>query len=476
LPDSIQSTADARELSRSPFARNLRKALADLHDPVALRRNPLIQNVVLTEKADGAAALREWLVNGVNTLRPGPDVHVDSKAWRTYRVLQLRYVEARSAVEVERLLAISTSQYYREHQAALDALTVLLLEKGSQPRDGVAASDVDELAARLAQQHNLPAYITSFIGRERELADIGELLTTNRLVTLTGAGGCGKTRLALEVAAGQVQRFRDGVWLVDLTPLAEAGLVTQTIASSLGVQEGPAEPIAATLVRAIQSKNMLLVLDNCEHLLQACSQVVDSLLRASAHLNILITSREITGITGECVFHVPPLSMPSSTLATPTHALLEFPAIRLFVERASTVSSSFALTEHSAGSVVQICNQLDGLPLAIELAAARVNVFTPRQIARRLTDRFHLLTGGSRAAPPHHQTLRALIDWSYELLSPDERRLFERLAVFAGGWTIEAAESVCAADELQPAAIGGLLAALVERSLVVAEPVADEMR
>jgi len=186
----------------------------------------------------------------------------------------------------------------------------------------------------------------------------------------------------LEVAAGEVQRFRDGVWLVDLTPLAEAGLVAQTIASSLGVQEGPAEPITATLVRAIQSKNMLL-LDNCEHLLQACSQVVDSLLRASAHLNILITSREITGITGECVFHVPPLSMPSSTPATPTYALLEFPAIRLFVERASTVSTSFALTEHSAGSVVQICNQLDGLPLAIELAAARVNVFTPRQIARR---------------------------------------------------------------------------------------------
>jgi non-specific serine/threonine protein kinase len=476
LPDPTQSTAIASDLSRSPFARNLRKALADLHDAVALRRNPLIQNVVLKDKADRAAALREWLVNGVSALQPGPDAHVDSRAWRPYRVLQLRYVEARSAVEVERLLAISTSQYYREHQAALDALTVLLFEQALQPQGGVAASDVEDLVASPAQHHNLPTYITSFIGRERELPQISALLTTNRLVTLTGAGGCGKTRLALEVAAGQVQHFSDGVWLVDLTPLAEASLVAQTIAFALGVQEGPAEPITATLVRAIQSKNMLLVLDNCEHLLQACSHVVDALLRASARLKVLTTTREIIGLTGECIFHVPPLSLPSSTLATPTDALLEFPAVRLFVERASSVSTSFALTEHNAASVVQICSQLDGLPLAIELAAARVNVFTSQQIAQRLTDRFQLLSGGSRAAPPHHQTLRALIDWSYELLSPDERRLFERLAVFAGGWTIEAAEIVCAVDELEPAAISGLLAALVERSLVVAEPVGDEMR
>ena len=475
LPDPIQTTV-ASDLSRSPSARDLRKALADLHDAVALRRNPLIQNVVLSSGADRVAALREWLVNGINALQPGAEVPGDSRAWRPYRVLQLRYVEARSAVEVERLLAISTSQYYREHQAALDALAALLLDEASRPQGVVIASDVEELAAGLAPQHNLPAYITSFIGRERERADIGDLLETNRLVTLTGAGGCGKTRLALEVAAGQVQHFSDGVWLVDLTPLAEASLVPQTIAVALSVQEGPAEPITATLVRAIQSKNMMLVLDNCEHLLQACSQVVDSLLRASRRLKILVTSREIMGLTGECVYQVPPLSLPSASLPAPTPEIVEFPAVRLFVERACAVSTSFVLTEGNAPAVVQICTRLDGLPLAIELAAARVNVFTTQQIAQRLADRFQLLTGGSRAAPPHHQTLRALIDWSYELLSPDERRLFERLAVFAGGWTIEAAERVCAADGLESAAISGLLAVLVERSLVVAEPVGDEMR
>ena len=242
---------------------------------------------------------------------------VDSRAWRPYRVLQLRYVEARSAVEVERRLAISTSQYYREHQAALDALTALLVEEVATRSSAGAVADIEGLADALPQHHNLPAHITSFIGRERELADISALLATNRLVTLTGAGGCGKTRLVLEVAAGQLQHFSDGVWLVDLTPLAEASLVAQTIAFTLGVREGPAEPIAATLLRAVQPKNMLLVLDNCEHLLQACAQVVDALLRASAQLKILVTSREIIGLTGECVFHVPPLSLPSSTLATP---------------------------------------------------------------------------------------------------------------------------------------------------------------
>lgn len=464
------------DLSRSPFARDLRKALADLHDPVALRRNPLIQNVASRDNSDRATALREWLVSGIGALQPGRDVHVDSRAWRPYRVLQLRYIEGRSAAEVEQLLAISTSQYYREHQAALDALIALLIEEVSTRSSAVRGADIDEHAVGQADKHNLPAQITSFIGRDRELADISALLATNRLITLTGAGGCGKTRLVLEVAAGQVQHFTDGVWLVDLTALAEASLVTQTIAFTLGVREGSAESITTTLVRAVQSKNVLLVLDNCEHVLQACVQVVDALLRASAHLKILITSREIVGLTGECVFRVPPLSLPASTQATPTDLLLEAPAVRLFVERACAVSTSFALTEHNAGSVVQICTQLDGLPLAIELAAARVNFFTPQQIAQRLTDRFQLLSGGSRAAPRHHQTLRALIDWSYELLSPDERRLFERLAVFAGGWTIEAAERVAGADGLEPAAISRLLASLVERSLVVAEPLGEEMR
>jgi predicted ATPase len=474
LPDPVQSTV-ASDLSRSRFARGLRRALADLHDAVALRRNPLIQDVVLTNTADRTAALREWLVSGINALQPGTEAPPDARSWRPYRVLQLRYVEARSVVEVERLLAISTSQYYREHQAALDALTALLLENASPPQVGVAGLDVEERAARPAQ-HNLPANITSFIGRERELTHIGDLLKTNRLVTLTGAGGCGKTRLALEVAAGQIQHFSDGVWLVDLTPLTETNLVAQTIAVTLGVQEGPTEPIAATLVRAIQSKNMLLVLDNCEHLLEVCSQVVHSLLRTSPHLKILVTSREIMALTGECVFHVPPLSVPTTSLQAPTREVMEYPALRLFVERARAVSTSFALSEGNAPAVVQICTQLDGLPLAIELAAARVNVFTPQQIAQRLADRFHLLTAGSRAAPPHHQTLRALVDWSYELLSTDERRLFQRLAVFAGGWTIEAAENVCAADGVERAAISGLVAALVERSLVVAESVGDEMR
>jgi predicted ATPase/Tfp pilus assembly protein PilF len=448
LPDGSHAP-----LTRSEFERYVRRALIDLHDPVALRRNPL-NSLIAPEP------LRDYLVRVIDALQPASKAHPDGKAWRPYRVLQLRYVRGHAAADVEHMLAVSTSQYYREHQAALGTITSLIFDELSHAS-----------ATAPSRLHNLPAQITSFVGREKELARVDALLRETRLLTLTGAGGCGKTRLALEAAARQVDHFSDGVWLVDLTSLAEPHLVAQTVAFALGIRPGSGEPMTG-LVEALRNRTTLLVLDNCEHLLEACVQFIDVLLRACAGVSILVTSRELIGITGETVFQIPPLEFPDRLESD----LLRFPAVKLFLDRASAASPDFRLTDDNAGSVMQICRRLDGLPLAIELAAARMNVFSAQQIADRLNDRFRLLTSGSRSAPQHHQTLHALIDWSYELLNADERKLFGRLSVFVGGWRLEAAEVVCSAGGLASADIGNLLAGLVERSLVLADPAGGAMR
>jgi predicted ATPase len=475
LPDRIQKVPVATQLTRSQFGRHVRTALADLHDPIALRRNPLRKIVVADDTGYAAVALRESLTRAIEALQPGPRAHTSAKAWRPYRVLHLRYVEPRTAVEVERTLALSTSQYYREHQSALEALTTLLFDRASDGHVASLASDSPADAVTHDRQDNLPAQITSFVGREQELAVVNTLLLKTRLLTLAGAGGGGKTRLALEAAMCQLEHFQDGVWLVDLTPLAEAGLLAQTVALTLGISEGPGEAMLSGLARGIGSKKLLVVLDNCEHLIPACAQLIDALLRVCPDLKIMVTSRELVGITGETVFQVPPLSVPDRSQARAAD-LMAYPAVELFVQRAAAVSPGFCMTDQNADAIVEICSRLDGLPLAIELAAARVNVLSPHQIAERLTDRFRLLTVGSRAAPPHHHTLRALVDWSYELLPPDQQQLFERLAVFAGGWTLQAAETVCGGNGLEDGAVVEMLAALVERSLVVAEPVDNVMR
>ena len=343
----------------------------------------------------------------------------------------------------------------------------------------------------------LPHHLTSFIGREQEIDEVRRLLVARRLLTLTGPGGIGKTRLCHEVAvrvlgesapseqrlssrsehrsdAANRQPFRDGVWLVELEALAHTTRVPEAVAAVLGVRERPDRPPIAGLVNALRARQLLLVMDGCEHLVEACAELAEMLLRACADLRILATSREALGIAGEATFRVPPLSLPAGP-AHPERATAS-EAFRLFVDRATLALPTFELTEGHVASVERICERLDGIPLAIELAAARVAVLSPEQIETRLDDRFRLLTGGSRTAPRRTRSLQGLFDWSHDLLDGRERLLFRRLAVFAGGWTLEAAESVCAGDGLAPADVLDLLSGLVTKSLVMRGDRGDGIR
>jgi predicted ATPase/DNA-binding SARP family transcriptional activator len=321
-----------------------------------------------------------------------------------------------------------------------------------------------------AQVHNLPAQRTSFVGREREMVELKRVLTMTRLLTLTGGGGSGKTRLALEVGRDLVGAFPDGVWLVELAPLSEEALVPQAVAKAVKVPERPEHPLTEALVDDIRQKKLLLVLDNCEHLIEAAAPLADALLSSCPHLRVLTTSREALGVEGELMWRVDPLSVPSAVpdahrpFAT-TGELARYEAVRLFVERAKLRSPRFELTKENAGAVVQICRHLEGMPLAIELAAARIRALSLEQIAQRLEDSLKLLRGDSRTAPQRHRTLRATLDWSYELLSERERVLFARLSVFAAGWTMEAAEALGSGkgEVLDP------LSRLVDKSLVTLE-------
>jgi predicted ATPase/class 3 adenylate cyclase len=324
-----------------------------------------------------------------------------------------------------------------------------------------------------ALPHNLPLQVTSFVGREREVAEVREALAAYRLVTLTGPGGVGKTRLALEAAAGLLEVYPDGVWLVDLAPLADGALVPQAVAAAVGVREAPGRPLLATLTDALRPKRVLLVLDNCEHLVEACARSAEALLRGCPQVRILATSREPLGLAGERPRRIPSLALPDTRRLPSPEGLGAYEAVRLFAERASTVQPRFAVTEQNARAVAEICQRLDGIPLALELAAARVRVLPVEQLLGRLEDRFAVLTGGGRTALPRQQTLRASVDWSYDLLTGQERMLFARLAVFAGGWTLEAAEAVGAGDGIGADGVLELLTGLADRSLVVVEEQPD---
>lgn len=316
--------------------------------------------------------------------------------------------------------------------------------------------------------HNLPVQLTSFVGREAEILEVRELLTDHRIVTLTGAGGQGKTRLALQLAAQVSKIFSDGVWFVELARLGDPLRVPQTVASALGLREVPGSDVADTLMQHLNSQAVLIVLDNCEHLIDASAHWVESALRAAPRLKVLATSRETLGIPGEVVFVVPPLAAPdigADPEATSPSDLGAYEAVQLFVDRARLVQPDFAIDEDNAQAIGQICARLDGIPHAIELAAARVAVLSPDQVAERLDDCFRLLGVGSRTASPRHQTLRAVIDWSHDLLKPQEQILLRRLAVFVGGWTLDAAEEIWG----QPGTLD-LLSRLVDKSLVIAEP------
>jgi non-specific serine/threonine protein kinase len=332
--------------------------------------------------------------------------------------------------------------------------------------------------------NNLPLPVTSFIGREREIDEVKRLLATTRLLTLTGAGGCGKTRLALEVAADALGAYPDGVWLVELAALADPrsalvpALVPWAVASAVGARERPGSTVTDSLVDHLRTRTLLLVLDNCEHVVGAAAQLVDALLRSCPGLRILATSREALGSAGETTWRVPSLAAPPRSAAgeLPLEHLTRYEAVRLFVDRARAALPGFAVTDQSAPALAEICRRLDGIPLAIELAAARVRVFSVEQIAARLDDRFRLLTAGQRTAMPRRRTLRATVDWSYALLSEPERALLRRLSVFAGGWAFEAAEAVAAGDGIHPYAVLDLLAQLVDKSLVIAEELRGAVR
>ncbi|MBI4790839.1 MAG: hypothetical protein HY782_27735 [Chloroflexi bacterium] len=349
-------------------------------------------------------------------------------------------------------------------------------ELGVEPsKETVALRDQIEQALTGGQAHealftNVPVPLTSFIGRQVEIPEIMRLLETTRLVTLTGSGGCGKTRLAIQVATelANANRFKHGVWWVDLAPLADASLVPHAVAQALGVREAPNQSLEETLVNYLRGKRLLLVLDNCEHLIEACAILADKLLSACAELTILATSREALGITGEAAWRVPSLALPDAEILLPIEQLTQYDAVRLFAERAGTIAATWKLSDHTL-AVAHVCRRLDGIPLAIELAVARLKVLSVEQIAARLDDRFSLLTGGSRTAPPRQQTLRATVEWSYDLLSDAERALLRRLSVFAGGSTIEAAESVCVDERVKAIDVLDLLARLVDKSLVIVE-------
>ncbi len=319
-------------------------------------------------------------------------------------------------------------------------------------------------------QHNLPRRVTSFIGREKEIEAVTQLLNTHPLVMLTGVGGIGKTNLCLQVGRNLQDTFADGVWLVELAPISNANLIAQTVATALGLRESAEHQILDAVLNFLQGKQCLLILDNCEHLINGVARFVQTVLQRCADVKILASSREALGLPGERPFHVPPLTIPEEDIQqTILTDWEQYEALRLFVERTQIVLPDFQVTADNIGSIVQICQRLDGIPLALELAAARMKILTTTQIAERLDDRFRLLTGGSRAALPRQQTLRALIDWSWDLLAAQEQQLLQRLSVFAGGMSLEAVEAICTSDDLQSYEIIDLFSELINKSLVVAQ-------
>jgi len=345
-------------------------------------------------------------------------------------------------------------------------------------------SDFPPLNTLDSHRHNLPVQLTSFIGREKEIADVIHLLEKVRMVTLIGPGGTGKTRLSIQVANDVLNQYPDGVWLVELAPVSDPLLIPRTIAIAIGLRDEPHRPVIDMLLLCdyLHDKELLLILDNCEHLVEACAQLADWLLHACPKIRILASSREALGISGETLHLVSSLQLPDLLSPLTVESLSQCEAVRLFTERALAATQNFRLTNQNAASVAQICHHLDGIPLAIELAAGKIRALSAQQIAQRLDDRFNLLTGGSRTAQPRHQTLQAAIEWSYNLLPPIEQTLFRRLSVFVNGWTLEAAESVCSdKDTITKAALKTgdileLLTQLVNKSLVMTAEEYGEVR
>lgn len=324
--------------------------------------------------------------------------------------------------------------------------------------------------------NNLPTQLTAFVGRETQITEVRSLLSRARLVTIMGTGGAGKTRLAIETGAQSLDDYADGVWLIELAEITDPDLVMESVAAALGVRAESDRPLEEAITHYLRDRHLLLILDNCEHVIGAAAGLAERLIRTCSRLRMLATSREVLAINAETIWSIPPLSLPRFGEAPTVEELNGFESARLFSERAAASSPGFTITDSNAPSLAHICQRLDGIPLALELAAARIRVLTLEQIAARLDNQFKLLTGGSRTAVPRQQTLRALVDWSHDLLSDTEQALFRRLAVFAGGWTLEAAEGVCSGVGLDVDDVLDVMSQLVDKSLVIADEHLGEAR
>jgi len=445
--------ADAGESGEADAAR-----LADLRLSVQLDR---VDALLALGRTAGLVAQLEALL---------ADRPLDERlTGQLMRALAATGRQAEALAAYERLRARLADELGVDPSADLQAVHVAVL-RGEVMAPGPAPAADDPAPPR---RTNLKAQLTSFVGREDEVSRIGKALELNRLVTLVGPGGAGKTRLAAEAAATILDRAADGVWLVELAPLTDAGDLPQTVLGSLGIREAhllarhtqlSARDALSRLRETLADRELVLILDNCEHLVEASARLADQLLAECPRLRVLTTSREPLGITGEVLLVVPPLGQPEPT-APPAEAL-EYPAVRLFADRAAAVVPDFDVNEATIPTVIEIVRRLDGLPLAIELAAARLRGMSLTEIATRLSDRFRLLTGGSRTAMPRHRTLRAVVEWSWDLLAPAERALVERLAVFPAGATVESATAVCANADVPGDDVADLLASLVDKSLL----------
>jgi predicted ATPase/DNA-binding SARP family transcriptional activator/DNA-binding CsgD family transcriptional regulator len=399
-------------------------------------------------------------------------VRIEPAHEEAQRALMRVYAQAGQRQQALRQYRYLRRVLRRELDDEPDAATERLHEEitsGRFPADKSSPAVSPHETTTAAPPHNLPAALTSFVGREAQIGEVSRLSAGARLLTLTGTGGCGKTRLAVEVARHLVDQYPDGVWLLELAALSDGSLVESELARLLGVRVPPNRPLAEVLAEALSTKQMLLILDNCEHLLDACAALIETLLVASPGLHVLATSRVALGVKGELHWRVPAFSLPPAGWLPPIEDVAQYESVRLFTERARYRQPEFELTSHNVQAVVEICRRLGGIPLAIELATARIPVLAPHQIAARLDDALGLLTGGGRVTAPRHRTLRGALDWSFHLLSDRERVLLARLSVFAGGWTLEAAEAVGAGGAVRPTDVLDVLSDLVSSSLVVVE-------
>lgn len=327
-------------------------------------------------------------------------------------------------------------------------------------------TDFAPLKSLDARQNNLPSSLSKFVGRRKEIEEIKKIFSNLRLITLTGMGGTGKTRLAIQLVSEMIDEFENGVWIIEFSPITDPDLIVKEISKILNLKEEPERDDLEVLKEYIKDKNILLIFDNCEHLLERCAVITETLLAFCPKLKIISTSREPFNIQGEIIYKIPPLSMPEKIRNKSFEELSDYESVKLFLERANSVNANFLLTHDNIYDVAELCKKLDGIPLAIELAAKRINVLPVDKILARLDDRFKLLTGGSSTALPRQKTLKALIDWSYDLLNPNEQLLLQRLSVFMGGWNLEASEEICSDENIDQYEVLDLVNSLHDKSLI----------